>query len=247
MATEPLPVVVLAAGRGMRLGRRAADVPKCLLGIDDTTPLDSLLDALGELPVREILLVVGHRAERVEEALRGRALPWPVRLIPNPDFATRNNIHSAWLARSHARRGFVLVNSDVLAHRDVIRLGFEPGSHLVVDPARPPRDEAMKVRLAAGRLVTIAKELDPASSDGEYVGILRLEGNAAGIFFEALGRRLEAGQTGQWYEAALADICARVPIGARSLGTLPWIEIDDAADLERARLEILPRIRGAAE
>lgn len=73
----PLAAVVLAAGRGERLGGR----PKALLTLDGKPLIRRLVAALRAAGVADIVVVTGHHASLVESALQGLAL----RVVRNPD------------------------------------------------------------------------------------------------------------------------------------------------------------------
>lgn len=237
-------VVVLAAGRGSRLAPFTDALPKCLVPVGGTSPLESLLAALEDRPVKELVMVVGHARDEIESFLAGRRLPFPVELVFNPRFDSANNIVSAALAAPRAAGGFLLVNSDVLCHPRLLAdaLAAAAGSFLVVDPTRPPRAEAMKVRYAEGALTDIGKGLDPREADGEYVGIARFDSAGAGAFFACVEAILDRGGQGEWYEAAIGEAARLVPIGMRGTGGAPWIEIDDPLDLERAVRDVVPHL-----
>lgn len=245
MTSAKATVVILAAGRGSRLAPHTDDRPKCLVDVGGTTPLDLCLDAVARSGrVAEVRIVVGHARERIGERLAARRDPHPVREVPNPRFDTANNLVSTLFVRDLAGRPFLIVNSDVVCHPRILADALEEtADSLIVDPAHPPRDEAMKVRYRDGRLEAIGKGLDPATAAGEYIGVARFSPAGGIAFFEAADRLLEAGGEQEWYEAAIAVAAMRHPFGRRSTAGLPWIEIDDPIDLERARTEILPRIR----
>jgi len=238
-------VVILAAGRGSRLGALTDERPKCLIDLGGTTPLDLCLDVLAAAPeVAEVRIVVGHAAERIAVRLTERCDAIPVRCVPNPRWDTANNLVSTLLVADLAGHPFLIVNSDVVCDPRILRSALAAdGDFLVVDPTRPPRDEAMKVRERAGRLEAIAKTLDPATAAGEYIGVARFSPQGGRTFFAAAADLAAAGGDQEWYEAAIAVAAGRVAIGLRSIGDLAWIEIDDPPDLERAGREILPTIR----
>lgn len=81
-ATRPAPVaaVVLAAGASQRMGR-----PKQLLpwGRDDRPMLRHVVQTALAAPVDEVIVVLGHAAERIAPALEGL----PVRIVVNPAWA----------------------------------------------------------------------------------------------------------------------------------------------------------------
>lgn len=243
MSSQPT-VVILAAGRGSRLTPLTDDRPKCLLEIDRTTPLDLCLDALAlSTHVAEVRIVVGHARERIRERLAARRDRHPVREIDNPLFDVANNLVSTLSVRDLAGRPFLIVNSDVVCHPRIL-LGAlaDEGDFLVVDPTRPLRDEAMKARFSAGRLEAIGKHLDPDGAAGEYIGIARFSAAGSRAYFHAADELGASGGEQEWYEAAIGRAAAAHAFAERSTDGLPWIEIDDPEDLERARREILPRI-----
>lgn len=85
-ATSPLPhdpppprigAVLLAAGSASRMGHR----PKCLLELDGVPLIWRLLTALSGSGVDELVVVLGHYADRIEPVVRD----FPVTLVHNPD------------------------------------------------------------------------------------------------------------------------------------------------------------------
>jgi molybdenum cofactor cytidylyltransferase len=71
--------VVLAAGSSTRLGR-----PKQLLELDGRPLLQHVIDAAAEAGLDEIVVVIGHEADRVADALQ---LPPTGRCVVNDDYA----------------------------------------------------------------------------------------------------------------------------------------------------------------
>lgn len=77
---SPLRVggVLLAAGAGSRMGHR----PKCLLQLDGESVLIGQLKALAQAGVTERWVVLGHHAQRIEQAIS--LSPIAVRSVRNP-------------------------------------------------------------------------------------------------------------------------------------------------------------------
>jgi dTDP-glucose pyrophosphorylase len=65
--------VVLAAGRGTRLGELTADTPKPLLDVGGHSCLERVLVGLAQAGIHRLALITGHAAQQVEEAVWGSA------------------------------------------------------------------------------------------------------------------------------------------------------------------------------
>jgi NDP-sugar pyrophosphorylase family protein len=63
--------IILAAGRGTRMGSLTADVPKPMLEAAGKPLLEHILDRMGEAGVTKVLLVVGYRREVIQEHFAG--------------------------------------------------------------------------------------------------------------------------------------------------------------------------------
>jgi choline kinase len=237
-------VVVLAAGRGSRLGPLGGSTPKWLLPVGGRTIADRHLEgvALAAPHVAGIHVVVGHEAHVIVRALAAR--PEPVAVIDNPEFAEINNWWSLLLALRTvpAAAPVVVVNADLLAEPPVLAAFIRDAATgaadglLAVDLERPLADESMKVSgRPDGTLERIGKTgvADPA---GEYVGMLM----ARGPVLHRLRAELEGfvgrpDALNQWYEGAIARTLA----GGAAWHVWPmpssrWVEIDDDADLDAA-------------
>jgi choline kinase len=240
-------VVVLAAGRGSRLGALGGQTPKWLLPVAGRPIADRHLAGLAAAAphVASVRVVTGHAAPAIRRFLAGRSRPPAVDVVPNPDFEALNNWWSLLLAlRELPEDGPVaVVNGDLLTHPDWLS-GFladaAAGPHdglLAVDTQRRLTDESMKVALAPdGALAGIGKVgvTDPV---GEYVGILA----ARGPVLRALRARLEefVGRpeaANEWYEGAIGRTAADGVLW--HIWATPgsgWVEIDDDDDLSTAQ------------
>ncbi|SRR5579883_1369955 len=72
--------VILAAGRGTRMGEITASVPKPMLPVGGKPMLEHVLDRLAAAGVREFLIVVGYQHEMIEAHFRNWLLPVELRL-----------------------------------------------------------------------------------------------------------------------------------------------------------------------
>jgi choline kinase len=240
----PVHVVVLAAGRGTRLGGLGDSTPKWLLRVGERTLADRQLEAiaLAAEAVASVRVVVGHAAAAIEAELA--ASPATVGIVANPEFAELNNWWSLLRAlRELPEEGPVaVVNADLLAAPEHIATFLVDAatavgeSLLAVDLDKRLTDESMKVSLRADATLARIGKVGIDDPAGEYVGMLAVCGMALRrlrAVLESFVGRSEA--AAEWYEGAIGRTAAEgvawhvwpMPAGG-------WVEIDDDADLEAA-------------
>jgi choline kinase len=235
--------MVLAAGAGRRLGPETADLPKTLLPVrGQDTILDIALANFAAAGLEEAVVVTGYAFERIEErvpALQERH-GLGLQTVYNPKALEWNNAYSLWCAREHFARGVLLANGDTVHPPSVERtlLDARDGHELLiaVDDSKPLGDEEMKVHVSdAGLLERINKALDPASAHGEYIGLTLVEPGAAEPLADALRATFERDPQ-LYYEDGFQEYADRGGrVGIAPIGDVDWVEVDDAADLAKAR------------
>lgn len=236
-----MQALILAAGRGSRLGERNGGTAKCLLEIDRRPLVDHQIEALSGAGAGPIGMVVGYAADEIQEVVGIRA-----EYIRNPRFGATNSLYSFWLARDWVHGDVVVLNSDVLFAPQILeRLLDAPGDAIAFDSGSGERREEMAVQVVEGRLADMSKSLEPASVSGENVGILKLTADTARLLFEKAGERIASGGDREWLGSAVREVARLRPIRAVDVRGLPWAEIDFPADLVRARREVSPAIRRA--
>ena len=235
-----MKAIILAAGKGTRLDG-AAVKPKCLVEIGGSTLLHRQIDTLRSLNVTKIVVVVGFGAESIREECDGE-----IGFVENAVFAETSSLYSLWLAREHLSDGFVVLNSDVLFHPQMLSdlLEFNhPDALLIsdVDP-NPLGDEEMKIKVKDQHVVDISKQIDPLDADGENVGIVKFSASGAKLLVGYMNTLIEAGAVKDWAPRAFLEFARNHPLAALSTRGLPWIEIDFPEDYQRAVNEVLPKI-----
>lgn len=234
--------VVLAAGPGRRLHPLTEELPKTLLALGDgRTILDLALANLRSVGIEDVVVVTGFAAERVAERADDLERRHEVRLelVFNQRAEEWNNAYSLWLAREAFADGALLVNGDTVHPSSVERsllAARGPGVLLAVDPEKRLGEEEMKVLLAEdGTLRRISKEIDPASAAGEYIGVALIEPAAAGPLADALEATWRRDPS-LYYEDGFQELADRGgDVRVAPIGTVDWVEVDDHADLARAR------------
>lgn len=110
--------IIVGAGMGTRMMPATADRPKPMVFVNGTRIIDSLIDALTAVGIRDIIVVGGYRFEVMERELREK-YPF-LRLLENKKYSTENNISSALLAKEYFCGGCYFCEADVLVRNPAI-------------------------------------------------------------------------------------------------------------------------------
>jgi choline kinase len=234
--------LVLAAGAGRRLRPYTDTLPKALVPVDgETTILDIALRNLAAVGLTDVAVVVGYRAEAVEDRRERLEERYGVTLtlVYNDRAEEWNNAYSLWLARDHFARGALLVNGDTVHPVSVEKTLLAqrgPGILLAIDDVKRLAEEEMKTTFDdAGQLTRITKLMDPAAAFGEYIGATLIEPNAAAGLADALEATWRR-DPGLYYEDGYQEYADRGgEVRAATIGAVDWVEVDNHDDLTKAR------------
>ena len=234
--------LVLAAGAGRRLRPYTDTLPKALVPVDgEITILDIALGNLAAVGLTEVTVVVGYRAEAVEQRKTALEQKYGVQLtlVHNDKAEEWNNAYSLWLARDRFAEGALLVNGDTVHPVGVERTLLAargPGILLAVDNVKKLAEEEMKTIFDAdGQLTRITKLMDPAEAFGEYIGATVIEASAAAGLADALEATWRR-DPNLYYEDGYQEYADRGgEVRAATIGEVDWVEVDNHDDLTRAR------------
>lgn len=231
-----MKVILLAAGRGRRFGKRTAKLPKCLIPLSrGQNLLTRYLSTFRKLGLRQIVLVVGHEKERIirECAEKGRGLS--IKFLINPRYK-QGSIVSLCTAADEMSRDCLVMDADVWFQAGQLKRLLEAKkSSFLLDPRSKSSGEEMMVMAREGRLVRISKKLDPKLRPiGEAVGFLKLVKKDAVLLAGILRRLVASGRTGCEYEEAYNGLMKTRRLGWVKIGGF-WTEMDFEEDLRRIR------------
>lgn len=242
--------ILLAAGRGLRLQQPAeAELPKCLLEFGGRTLLERHLQLLRSAGVEEVVVALGYRHEAVSAHLD--TIGATPRIVLNPRFELGSVLTLHTTADALIAGGDVLVmDADVLYHAGIMSALVQdasPRNRLLIDREFEPGDEPVKVLVRAGVPLELRKQPDRSieyDSIGESVGFFRFSESAARRLAAIVGGYVDAGRAALPHEEAVRDLLreASQRFEVADVTGMPWIEIDFARDVVRARDEILPRL-----
>ena len=171
--------VILAAGRGSRMGHLSDDRPKCLVELEGKPLIERQIAALRRGGVDEIGVVRGYRAEMIDSP--------GLSYFANQRWAETNMVMSLAAAAAWLRSGPLIVSyADIFYRSELVRgLAGAPGQ-LVISYDREwrrlwtrrfadPLADAETFRIdAAGQLLEIGgKTTRMEDIEGQYMGLLK--------------------------------------------------------------------------
>jgi len=249
-----MKVVMLAAGIGARLGQSNAEtVPKILLHFDGKSLLERHINAFHRLGVTELVLGVGFHHEDIQQEIEDLGAQSFVRTVLNEDFE-QGSIVTLSKLRDELCCGasVLLMDADVLYDETLLeRLIQSPHENcLLIDRNFVPGDEPVKICVRGGNIVEFRKWLSTGYDFcGESVGFFKFSAEIAERMLLQTKLSLRQGRHNDPYEEVIRDVLLTAPQGTfafEDITGIPWIEIDFADDVERAKNVILPRLSNAA-
>jgi len=251
--------ILIAAGRGKRLGAHTEEIPKCMVEVAGTPILGWVWKALASVGVTELVVIRGYRGDVLERFVRG-LVPDAI-FVDNVEWQTNNVLLSLACARRYLDRPAYLTYSDIVFTPAVAAAAAASPAEigLVIDrqfrtiyegrTEHPLEEGEVADLMPDGSVARVGKRaLPPADAIGEYIGLARLGARGAATAantldalaqryrgredepFQRAARYRNAYQTDLWQE--LIDGGIRVePV----LVDGQWREIDTGQDLDRAR------------
>lgn len=238
-------VILLAAGVGKRLRPITDTTPKCLIKIGVQTLLERHLEAFAFCGIREVVIVLGHLADKVKAAAEHAGAG-----AFKFDFVINNRYELGSILSLHAAR-HALAGSAIVMDADVLypplllaRLVNSPApSCFLMDTSVKATGEEMMLAARGGRVYRITRQPGEGwEVVGEGVGFLKVSAEHAPALAAALSELVDAGQVNAEYEEAVDRFLEKQEVRYEDVSGMPWTEIDFSHDISRAEQDILPRI-----
>ena len=230
--------IILAAGRGSRLGEMTGERPKCMVELNHQPLISWQTEALRAGGVTDLCVVTGYRSDMIE-ALGHRT-------IRNPDWASTNMVASLLYAADEVTGPTLISYSDIVFSSDVVRRMSETEGDVVVaydtDWLRlwrarfdDPLSDAESLRVSEdGRIIEIGQKVDDvAEIQGQYLGLLRFTPVGISWIREIVNARVGRREKLDMTSLLQLLIAGGYPVHGLAI-TGNWCEIDDQSDLRVA-------------
>ena len=239
-----LSALIVAAGRGIRMGPRGTLTPKGLLEIGGAALVGRSVELLKARGIGRVRIVTGHLAEQYEAAFAGVD---GVELVHNPDFATTGSGLSMMTGLADMEGPLLLLESDLIYEAAALATLGEGDSCILVSGETQAGDEVYiwtregKGGVPVFDMMSKDRAAVEAEHFGELVGISRFDAEDA----ERLKRAAEvvlAEDPKADYEATVIHMAKTLDVACRKIEDLAWSEIDSEDMYAHAVDEVWPRI-----
>jgi L-glutamine-phosphate cytidylyltransferase len=251
--------ILIAAGRGKRLGAHTEEIPKCMVEVGKRPILGWVWEAFRAAGIEELVIIRGYRGDVLERF--ARTLVPKVTFVDNTEWETNNILLSLACARAYLDRPCLLSYSDIIFTPAVARAAVESPAEigLVVDrdfrsiyvgrTEHPLEEGEVTDLMPDGSVARVGKRaLPPDEAIGEYIGLTRLGERGVrtvATTLDGLAKQFEGRQQTPFQRAAtyrnayLTDLWQYLIDGGIDIDPVlvdgQWREIDTGQDLERAR------------
>lgn len=233
-----MQAIIMAAGKGSRLGNLTEDKPKCFLEIEGIKLIEYNIALLHSYGIHNIIIVTGYMTEKMEEFAAGIE---GVKCIYNPFYEMVNVLGSFYMAQEHLGEDTIYMHADTLCAPEILETILHTEGDIVLPVEYKHCDEeAMKVVTENGRVTEISKLIPCQKAEGEFIGIAKLDSKVLPALRAATKNLMIQKEFSAYFEGAIQELIdeGNNHIVATSIGEYFWSEVDFLEDYQRATEQI---------
>jgi len=237
-----MKAVILAAGKGSRLGNLTDLTPKCMLPLNNKHTLLSLnFSMLKELKtIDSIILITGFEAHKLEVYAKklSEFYHLPIEIVYNPFWNHCNVLGSFYMGFDKIDDDFIFMHADTLVEIDVLKaLAITKKDICLAVDFKNCGEEEMKFWLEGGKIKRITKENLNTKANGEFVGVAKFEKKMIPYLKENTKKIFQDGNLNDYMEKVIDRglINNELEIGYFDASYYKTIEVDFQKDYEAAK------------
>ena len=239
-----MQAIMLAAGKGSRLGKYTKNNTKCMLEVYGKTLLERAIDALLLAGIKDFIIVLGYKGENVKKYIREKELDKKINIIyvDNDVYDTTNNIYSLYLAKDYLiKDDTILLESDLIYDVSIVKklVDSKYDSAAVIAKYEEWMDGTVVTLNDEGFINSFIerKNFEYKNADNYYktVNIYKFSKEFSERFYlPFLESYIKAYGNNDYYELVLKVISGlkEVKLHGFKLTGEDWYEIDDAQDYD---------------
>lgn len=220
-----MKVIILAAGKGSRLGDYIQDKPKCLLPFGEETILSRQIRILSLVGIKkeDVYVVTGYKAEM----LAGYANE-----IYNEHYASKENSYSLGLAFSQLQDDLLVLDGDLIFDQELIQqiLDDSRKNVLLSQKSDDTTESTGILEDSSHKLLEIGKQV--GQSGYVYLSIFKISKEMVSDFKEEL---LDETKQNRWYTDAMTRVAQKYEMFNLPVTGGKWHEVDFVEDYVEAK------------
>jgi L-glutamine-phosphate cytidylyltransferase len=245
-----MKAIIIAAGKGTRLGEHTEKLPKGLLNINGKTILERQIELLHNKNILDISIITGPHKEKFTFN--------DVKYVEDHEYEKHDVLLSLMAAKDEIIGDVIIIYSDILYEENIleqiIKSNVEIGIATDLDWEKKyegrfehPKDQADNVIIENDKIKKIKKNISAVSKkqlNGEFIGILKFSKKGSKIFVNEFNR-LEKIKPNPFHDAKtfeksyLTDMIQELIDQKKIINPIiikgDWCEIDTPQDLENAK------------
>ena len=243
-----LKAIILAGGRGSRLGKLTDSLPKVLMEINGTTIIERQIKILNKIGITDITLVTGYGADLIKKNLSA----YNVNLIQNEKYSTTDTLYAFWLAKHCMDDEFLSFFGDAVFEEQILLNLLEKKNAdicLAVEKSACNKEDVKVIlsndlitRIEAYRSESTAT-ISVNSANAKFIGIAKFTLTGAQIFKNTLNNFAKNGELNGDIARVLDVISLQKKcVYAQIVNDLVWFNVNRNYDLDMARKYFTSRI-----
>lgn len=239
-----MKALILAAGFGKRLQPITNTIPKSMVEVNRTPLLVNALNNLTALGINEIGIVVGHMADYIREKIGTEWNGATITYYDNSRYLETNNVVSLYNAISFCDDDMLMLECDIYYHKELLEKLIAGSGEccILVSPFDPETMDGSVIRVEGDRAseLILGKWQGPDfdySQTKKTVNMYRFTQGFVKKYMPLIKWYVDNMGEQSYYEKVLGSLIYLRECDIRVVevpGDM-WCEIDDLADLERAR------------
>jgi len=221
-----MQAVILAAGRGKRMGEITNETPKPLLTVHGKSLLEHKIEMLPDT-IDEVIIVVGYLREKIMNALGDSCAGKKITYVVMEELS--GTAPALWLCRDHLKGPCLVLMGDDLYGKEDMAQAVQHNWYIGL--------QTSDAAFAGGRIDVEGNKLRQVTEEGGVVGDFVNTGMyvVGPELFEYDMVKLPSGEYG--LPQTLAVLAQDIPVEARTVQT--WIRVTSPEDIQKAEAELV--------
>lgn len=242
-----MQAIIMAAGKGSRLGGLTEDKPKSFLEVKGIKLIEYNIALLHAYGIKDIIVVTGYQTEKFEEYMKKIG---GVRCVFNPFYEMVNVLGSFYMAQEYLTEDTIYMHADTLCAPEIFeKMLASDGDMVLPVEFKMCDEEAMKIRTKNGFVTEISKQIPCEDGEGEFIGIAKIRKNILPDLKRAAKKLMAEKAFTSYFEGAIQELIKMEKYRLQTVSTdgFFWGEVDFLEDYERVSAEISDKLVSLAE